>query len=229
MVRSSWSCALMLLVAGTSAAGARDSKYTIKQANNAPPKEVKEPIRKLLADKSIQLLNNGAVTCELWLRRDVPVKATPEQIKNGLTYREVEESTIFGAVRFEQEWTDYRKQKVKPGVYTLRLGFQPMDGDHMGTAPYPDFCLLLPAKIDEKPDLMEAKELRELSAKAAGGSHPTVLLLFPNEKPEDKPQLADKGSSTWVLTVKEPITVDGKKAAEGLGLGLTLIGQTSAQ
>src|SRR5437660_11243682 len=106
MLRSSWSCALMLLVAGTSAAGARDSKYTITQANNAAPKEVREPIRKLLADKSIELLNNGAITCQLWLRRDVPVKATPEQIKNGLTYREVDESTIFEGERFGQAWTD---------------------------------------------------------------------------------------------------------------------------
>src|SRR5438105_15386720 len=197
------SIALALLIVTMPAAAAAASKYTIKEANNSAPKELSDPVRKLFADKSLQLVGgNGAVICEVWLRKEVPVKATPEQIKNGLTYREVEESTIFGAVRFEQEWTDYRKQKVKPGVYTLRLGFQPMDGDHMGTAPYPDFCLLVPAKIDEKADLMEAKELRELSAKAAGGSHPTVLLLFPNEKPEDKPQLADKGSSTWVLTVK---------------------------
>src|SRR5438132_10254705 len=199
-------------------------KYNIKERSSPPPKELREPIRKLLNEKAIQLLTDkGSVLCDVWLRKELPAKATPEQVKNGLTYRELEESTVFGAIRYEQEGTDYRKQKIKPGVYTLRLGFQPMDGDHMGTAPYPEFCLLVPAKIDEKADLMEAKELRELSAKAAGGSHPTVLLLFPNEKPEDKPQLADKGSSTWVLTVKEPVTVDGKKAAEGLGLGLTLI------
>jgi hypothetical protein len=205
------------------------AKYMIKQASTPAPKEVSEPIRKLLADKSMQLMGgDGNSICEIWLRKEVPVKATPEQIKNGLTYREVEESTIVGAVRFDREWTDYRKQKVKPGVYTLRLGFQPMDGDHMGTAPYPDFCPVVPANVDQKPDLMEAKELREVSAKSNGGSHPTVLLLFPNEKPEAAAQLVDKGDNTWVLMIKEPVSVDGKSAGAGMGLGLTLIGQTSA-
>src|SRR6202011_5762709 len=97
--------------------------------------------------------------CEVWFRKELPVKATAEQLKNGLTYREVEESTVFGTIRYEQEASDYRKQKIKPGVYTMRLGFQPMDGDHMGTAPYGEFCLLVAAKADEKPDVMDAKEL----------------------------------------------------------------------
>src|SRR5262249_51423012 len=137
--------------------------------------------------------------------------------------------TIIGAVRFEQPSTDYRKQKIKPGVYTIRLGFQPMDGDHMGTAPYNEFCLVVPAKIDTKPDIIEAKELRELSSKAIGGSHPGVLLLFPNEKPEDAPKLLDRGSNTWTLAVKRPITVDGKKTDGAIGIALTLIGHTTAE
>jgi len=33
--------------------------------------------------------------------------------------------------------------------------------------------------VDQKPDLMEAKELREVSAKSNGGSHPTVLAAVP--------------------------------------------------
>jgi hypothetical protein len=221
--------AVVLLLASMPASAAEAAKYTIKQTGNAAPQEIREPVRKLLSDKSIQLVGGDeGVLCELWFRKELPVKATPDQIKNGLTYREVEESTIFAGVRFEKEWTDYRKQKVKPGVYTLRLGFQPMDGDHMGTAPYPEFCLLVPANVDQKADLMEAKELRELSAKANGGSHPTVLLLFPNEKPEATAQLVDKGENTWVLMIREPVSVDGKASGEGMGLGLTLVGQTSA-
>ena len=87
---------------------------------------------------------------------------------------------------------------------------------------------LVPAGIDQKPDVLEAKALREASTKAAGGSHPTVLLLFPNEKPADAPKLENKGDNTWVLLIKEPVSVDGKSAGAGMGLGLTLIGQTSA-
>jgi hypothetical protein len=219
----------IVVLLGAPATGA-NPQYTIKQANTPPPKELQESIRKLLDENALQLSDDkGALLCEVWFRKELPVKATPEQIKNGLTYRELEETTLMGAVRFAQLATDYRKQKIKPDVYTLRLGFQPMDGDHMGTAPYGEFCLLVAAKADEKPDIMDAKELRALSAKALGGSHPGVLLLFPNEKPEETPKLVDKGNKTWVLTLKEPVVVDGQKAQGALGIGLTLIGHSSAE
>jgi hypothetical protein len=197
--------------------------YSIKTATNPAPKELKGPIAQLLSDRSVQLLDEkGNLLAEIWFRKDVPAKATPAQIKNGLTYRELEETTLLGAMRLEQPMTDFRKQKIKPGVYTLRLGFQPMDGDHQGTSPYPEFCLLSPADADAKPDLMPAKDLQEQSAKASGGSHPSVWLLFPNEKPEDAPKLANKGGGNWVLGWKEPVTVGAEKAF--LGVGLTLIG-----
>ena len=217
-----------LCVIGTSAKAA--DAYTIKQAATPPPKELSEAIRNLLTNKSIQLQSDkGGVICEVWFRKEVPAKATPEQVKNGLTYRELEESTVLGAIRFDQQATDYRKQKIKPGVYTLRLGFQPMDGDHMGTAPYSEFCLLVPANLDEKPDLIETKELRELSAKSVGSSHPGVLLLYPNEKPEDAPKLVNKGSDTWVLNLKEPASAGDQKMPASLGIGLTLIGHSAME
>jgi hypothetical protein len=127
-------------------------------------------------------------------------------------------------MRIARLMTDYRKQKIKPGVYTLRLGFQPMDGDHMGTAPNPEFLLVLPAAGDRKPVTMEPKEMQERSSKAPGGSHPGVFLLFPNDKPEDAPKLVSKGDGTWVLTWKEPAASEGQKAS--LGMALTLIGHS---
>ena len=75
--------------------------------------------------------------------------------------------------------TDYRKQKIKEGVYTLRLAYQPADGDHMGTAPNNEFCLPVAADDDKDAALMKPKALQETSAKVAGGNHPAVLLLFP--------------------------------------------------
>src|SRR5207247_1563992 len=165
----------------------------------------------------------GEAVAELWLRKEIPAKAATDA-KKGLTYRDLDETTLLGAVRFVQPWSDYRKQKIKPGVYTLRLGFQPMDGDHMGTAPYPEFCLLLSAKTDVKPDPMETKRMQEMSAKSIGVSHPGVCLLFPNEKPADKPSLMEKENNHWVAMLKEPVSLDGQKAQAALGIGLTLGG-----
>jgi hypothetical protein len=223
-----WTVAVLLVV--TTGATAADGPYTIKAAKGAAPKELREPIRKLLADESVQLVaGDGKPICEVWFRRELPAKAGAEPAKTGLTYRDLEETTVFGAVRYDRQATDYRKQKIKPGVYTLRLGFQPMDGDHMGTAPYNEFLLLVPARLDEKPAPVDPKELQEMSAKAIGGSHPGVLLLFPNEKPEDTPKLVDKGNNTWVLNVKEVVASEGKPGSAPLGVGLTLVGQTTAE
>jgi hypothetical protein len=201
--------------------------YSVKTADKtAAPEEVQEPIRKLLADRCTRLLDaKGDVLAELWFRKDVPAKATDEQIKNGLTYKEVPETTVFGVVRFPKRITDYRKQKIPAGVYTLRLANQPMDGDHMGTAPFSEFLLLSPAAEDKKPDLMEPKALQELSGKTTKG-HPGVLLLFPGMGGTTEPKLEKKEENHWVLMIQQAVKIGDKKAT--LPIGLTLIGASSS-
>jgi len=214
----------LALVVAVYPAWAAEGKYSIKSATTAPPKELSEPVAKLLSQESIQLLDaKGETLAELWFRKEIPAKAGTDA-KKGLTYRDLDETTLLGAVRFVQPWSDYRKQKIKPGVYTLRLGFQPMDGDHMGTAPYPEFCLLSPAAEDKKPDPMDAKALQEMSAKASMATHPAVMLLCPNDQPKEKAELAAKEMDTWVVNLK----VDTAAKAP-LGLGLTLIGHSTAE
>lgn len=221
-----WVLAGLLLAAAP--AWAAEEKYAVKVATTEPPKELTDAVRQTLSNQALQVLDDkGSVLAEVWLRQEVPVKATPEQIKNGLTYQEVPEGTLLGAVRFEQQFTDYRKQKIKPGVYTLRFAFQPQDGDHMGTAPHPEFALLVPAHRDAKPDAIEAKHLHEQSARATTGSHPGILLLFPNEKPQDMPAVVEKSMGHQVLQVKAAANAGGQKAA--LGLALTVVGHTSAE
>jgi hypothetical protein len=219
----------MLLLA-SAATGADDaSKWTAKVATVEPPKELNEAFRTLLSDRVAQVTDGaGKAVCTIWLRKQVPAKATPQELQKGLTYRQVEQTTVLGAVRFDREWNDFRKHKIKPGVYTLRLAIQPMDGDHMGTAPFTEFCLLAPAKEDAKPALLDVKALHELSEKSVnGGSHPAVLLLFPNAKPDDTPKLVAKGNGIWVLNWKGDVQLGDQKAV--LGLGLTLFGHTTAE
>ena len=182
------------------------------------PKAAHEP-------PSIQLLDPaGKTVCEVWFRKEIPAEATPEQVKNGLTYREVKQSEVVGAIRFDQDWRDYRKQKVKAGTYTLRLGYQPMDGDHTGSSEFQDFLLVLDAAKDTKPDLMDAKHMIETSAKSIGTGHPGVFMLFPTEKPGAAPTLAAMPKNHWVLQTKEDVTVAGKKTGTSLGIGLTRVG-----
>jgi hypothetical protein len=206
----------------------RADDYSIKEAKTAPPKEVDKAIIATLAERSIQLLGaKGDMLAELWFPKEIAAKATPEQVKAGLTYRELPETVLLGVVRFVEQSSDYRGQKIKPGVYTMRLAFQPMNGDHMGTAPYNEFALLVPVDDDKKPDpFKEPKELQDLSQKASGTTHPAVYLLFPGKDPGAAPKLVSQPGGHWVLNVKQEVKADGKKTT--IVIGLTLIGKSAS-
>src|SRR5262249_36709491 len=199
---------LVALVLSASAPAA--DPYNIKVTDKSePPKELKDPVRKLLAEKSIQLSDDkGNQLVEVWFRKELPAKATDAQIKNGLTYQEVPQTTLVGAVRIKDTLGDYRKQKVKAGVYTMRLAVQPMDGDHMGTAPHGDFVLLVPADAEEGKETFEPEKLHELSKKASGTGHPAIFLLFPVPMKDlgKAPVLQKREGNHWVLIVTQDVT-----------------------
>jgi len=202
-----------------------DDDLKVKSEKAAPPTELRDSIRALLVEDAVQVQGAGGETmATFWFRKTLPSKAAPEQVKGGLTYREIQPTTLIGAVRFPQAWSDFRKQKIPAGVYTLRLAIQPENGDHQGTAPFNEFCLLSPAAKDSSPDTMEPKELHELSANSVGSSHPGVMLLYPNSKPEDEPKVVGKSGGTSVLNVKRPVEANGVKTF--LGFGFTVVGQT---
>jgi hypothetical protein len=219
--------ALTLLAAATAAHA--QAKYSIKEAKTDLPKELKPAIAELLDTNAVQLLDaKGTLLCEVWLRKEVPAKATAEQLKNGITLREIPETTLLGAMRIQKTIIDYRKQKIKPGVYTLRLAYQPADGDHMGTAPNNEFCLAVPASDDKDPQLLATpKALHEASTKATGGSHPGVFLLFPPKaNAPDAATLEKDDMDDWILT--RGVEVKAGDAKAKIGLMLTLVGVSTA-
>ncbi len=216
-----WSILLLLVASVTQAA-----PYTVKVAKATPPKELSPAVAQLLNDDAITLLNSkGKKMAQVWLRKSVPAKTA---FTGQPTYRDLEETTLLGAVRFAVQMTDYRKQKVKAGVYTLRLGFQPTDGDHQGTAPDPYFCLVVRAADDKDPaPIKTPKSLYDRSGKSIGKTHPGVFLLYPVEHASPAPRIVSKGSGTWALTTAETATAGGKSMP--LGIALTLIGHSAAE
>ena len=206
-------------------------KYTIKTANSPASKEISAAIQKLLADSSVQLLaDGGKPICEVWFRKDLPAEATPEQIKTGVTFREVKQTEILGAVQFHKDWTDYRKQKIKAGVYTMRLAYQPTDGKHTAdVSDFQEFALVISAKADTKAALMEAKALHDKSGDSLDLAHPGVFMLWPNNKPGKEPNLAAQPKNHWVLNSKCNLIVGGKATGTSIGIGLTLVGHSPAE
>jgi hypothetical protein len=215
----------MLLALATSSIGA-DAKYSVKVDGTPPPKELAEPVRAILSDRAMTVSDSkGKVLCTVWLVKSLESKAKPGEA--GLKYSQIDETMIVGAVKFPETWTDYRKQKVKPGVYTMRLAIQPMDGDHMGTAPYNEFVLLCPAAEDRKPDLLEVEKMHELSAKSAGRKHPSMMLLFPNKTPAEAPAVQDRANDHTLLSYRVPVTAGGEKTF--LGFSVVVVGVTMAE
>jgi hypothetical protein len=202
---------------------AADPSFTAKYEKLDPPAALAEPVRRLLVPDALVVRGDtDAVVMRVWFRAEIPAKATEEQVKNGLTYREIPEGTVIGAIEFPHPFTDYRRQEIPAGVYTLRFAVQPDIGDHTGTAPHPDFCLMSPAAKDTSADPAEKKDLIALSSEVNEGKHPAVLLLFPAAGKDDVPKVAGKGNGVWVVNTRRAVAAGETKTT--LGFGITVAG-----
>lgn len=215
--------ALLVLASPLFVRAAQEGAFTGKPSMTPPPKELSDEVRQLLAPKSVQLMEGDKQIGEFWFRDQIPAQATPEQLKNGITWKEVPQTSVIGVVRFDQDWSDYRRQKVKAGVYTLRLGYQPADGDHQGSSDYQDFLVVIAADKDKKPELLDVKHMVELSGSSIGATHPGVFMLSPNPK-EAGPRVVAAPKDHWVLQTKREVAVQGKKTGTELGIGLNVVG-----
>lgn len=201
---------------------AAEPKLTAKVEKAGMPDALAEPIRKLLDEQALVVRDGGAEVMTVWFRTEIPAKANEDQVKNGLTYREIPEGALVGAIRFPAKFTDFRKQEIAAGVYTLRFAVQPDIGDHTGTAPHPDFCLMCQAKEDKTADAVEKKKLIEVSSLVNEGRHPAVLLMWPNNGKDAGVKVVSKGDGVYVATVRRAVVAGELKAT--LGFAITVAG-----
>jgi hypothetical protein len=189
-----------------------------------PPDTVAEPIRNVLDPKAYQIKDADGERMTIWLRQTIPVKATADQIKNGLTCRELTETAVVGVVMFKAAFIDYRKQTIPAGCYTLRVAFQPETADHKETAPHAEFLLLTPVADDRSLEEIDVKTLIERSRKATGGDHPGVMLLNPFSGDKADARLVEMEKAGTVLMLKRSMDANGKEGT--IGFGLTIAGSS---
>jgi hypothetical protein len=202
---------------------AAESKFSAKVEKVTPPEVLAEPVRKLMDEQALVVRDGENEVMTVWFRAEIPAKATEEQVKNGITYREIPEGTLVGAIRFPAKFTDYRKQEIPAGVYTLRFAVQPDIGDHTGTAPHPEFCLMCQAEKDKSAEPIEKKKLIEVSSLVNEGRHPAVLLMWPNNGKDAGVKVLSKGEGVYVATIKRAVVADeGRKTT--LGFAVTIAG-----
>ncbi len=199
-------------------AAALSAEPTSKIEKSQLPEVVAKALRPQFSTDGHTIRDGETELMTLWLPKEIPVKASVEQIKNGLTYREIPEGTLISVVRFEKAFVDYRKQQIAAGTYTLRIAVQPDTGDHRDTAPHGDFVLLTPAADDKTLEPPELKDLVKRSLKSTGGDHPGVMLLYPHFGKDAEAKVVAKGNGVHCLQVKCKAKTDAGETSLGVSI-----------
>ncbi len=158
-------------------------------------------LKKALEPKGHRVsLGDGAVLCDIWLAAAV---ATGKSDVQGARYTSIADSAFIGVITFPKASTDFRKQTIKPGSYTLRYAVHPQDGNHIGISPIRDFLLLVPIASDQDPTAQpKFEELTALSKKASGTNHPSPLSLVSPDGISDWPSVFMDENNHLVFAAK---------------------------
>ncbi len=209
-----------LLLLACAGAGAQAQEYKAQTAATPSPQELSAAVRDALAPGAIQVTGPQGPLCEIWLRKVVPVRAPSQEL--GVAFGQIAEGTLIGAVRFPGEVKDYRRQKIGPGVYTLRYALTPVDGNHY-VAPNRDFLLLSPAADDADPATLTRDTLLALSRKSTVTKHPSVWSLQPPENAASLPAMLHVDDGDLWLVAFRVQTQAGSAAPAPLVLVLALV------
>lgn len=197
---------LSVFVGVPSAVAQRSAKPT----TTAPPDAIAAPVRGLLAPDGVSV-SAGAAMLDFWWVAAFPTKGAAE-------WSQVAEGSLIGAVRVTGAFKEIRGKTVKAGVYTLRLGLQPQNGDHLGVSPNREFLLLSPAETDLDPKALGFDGVVALSKQTIGASHPAALSIDPPSS-----TAAPLSPVTNEMDLKG-VTFEIKTSSGTLKFGLILVG-----
>src|SRR5438552_3635868 len=199
------------------AAGARAQTPMVTTHSDAAPSELAAAIKTQLAPGGQQVAVGGK-TLAFWWVKTLPLRG------NEIGWSSIEEGTLVGAVRLASTYNDMRGRALKPGVYTLRYGIQPADGNHLGASPTPEFLLLSPAASDTSAAALGHDGTIKISKLSIGLSHPAVWGLDPPIASGAPLSLKKNDAGMTAVIFEIPVTRDGKDAG-ALKFGLILVGE----
>ena len=171
------------------------------ESAGAPPAELNASVTALLAKDGFRVTGaDGKVICDLWLRAAIPAGFASKE--DAVSLAMIPPAALMGAVRFPVRYADRRGQTIQAGVYTMRYGNYPQNGDHQGAASQRDFLVLVPAADDAAGGTNpEFDPLMKLSRKASGTPHPAVFSFWKGEG-DGKPDFHKEGENDWALATK---------------------------
>ena len=170
------------------------------EPSGAVPAETPAPMAAVLQKQGTKVATPKAPFYEIWFVNQMPTG--PKSSERDLTLPEVPHGALIGVIKINDKQMDRRGDQMKPGLYTMRYSYYPVNGAHQGVAPQRDFLVLSLVSLDpdpaSKPDF---KTLVDLSEKSAGIPHPYVLSLWKQDS-EFQAGLAKQGEKDWVLQTK---------------------------
>jgi hypothetical protein len=184
------------------------------------PSEIHSSLSPLLK-AGVRAVVDG-VTLDFWWSTGVPLSAEGEA-----AWAAVPEGSLIGAVKVGGTFRDIRGRVIKPGVYTLRFGIQPDNGDHLGVSPHRQFLLVSPAADDRNPAPQGHDGTVELSKGSIGGSHPGVWSIDPPASTEPLLSIHKTDLGHQSVIVEVSAARNGKPAGT-LKFGIVLVGKIEA-
>jgi hypothetical protein len=210
-----FAAAAVILFASATAHGA---DYRVEATSDPPPSELAADVVAQLAPKGLKVIQGEKrVVCEVWPAKSWKVKGDFKPSDTILYPFEVGE--LIGALRFPRKGADFRGQDIASGVYTLRYGNQPVDGNHVGTFDTRDFLLMVPSGDDQSPATIAEADLFKESAESAGSTHPAIMPLLKPEKPGPAALRHVEEKDWWALHVPGKDSKGGDQSVELIVVG----------
>jgi len=223
-----WTMGACVLAWGLSLSWALAADFEVSVLKEGPPGDALAPaIVKNLSETGFSLKTGaGQPLCDIWVTKSWKAKAGFKSTSN-LLYP-FPEGSLIGAIRYHagQRHSDFRQQRIRSGVYTIRFALQPEDGNHVGTSDTRDFLVLLKPEDDQAPEPIVGPDLFKKSALAAKTNHPCMLSLKAAEGAAPGPTLRhEEAAELWILRVPGSANVDGQ--TRPLSLDVVLIGHAA--
>jgi hypothetical protein len=212
--------------------GYGQESFKVSVLKEPPPTSIAAEVRSATALQGFRIQDDqGRNFADIWLRKAIPSAEKPGGPKGTILFPFLADGEMLGVLQFAAEGHDYRDQPIAKGVYTIRYGLQPVNGDHLGVSAYRDYSLLVPAAKDQTVALPARKQLEERSALSAGTSHPAVFLMLAAPQDSSKAAAAmihDAEKNTWSVVLPLALQVRGQAEPVAYSVRLVIVGAAPA-
>ena len=221
---------LLLSCLGAPGVLAQDS-IKVEALKQGPPAGIAPEVQSALSAPGIRVQDQqGRPVAEIWLRKAIPGSEKPSGPKGAIQFPFLADGELLGVLQFTAEGHDYRDQTIAKGVYTMRFGLQPVNGDHLWVSTYRDYVLLLPAAKDQSLAVPARKQLETRSAESAGTSHPAsfLMLMAPEGAKPEPAVVRDAEKNTWSVVLPLSLQVKGQSEPMLYPVQLVVVGSAAA-